>query len=162
MESTLQDVPLIAGYLHDAEFRPTDLAFDGEQGTLTLKLRRICYERPEKGRFLLLFPVIRFPWIESSLVVTGVRGLTQHWLKRWHADSGEPCLLLDVTRKDGSTLEFQSDFLTAKASISPGSRLLLEDLSDPLPGSKVIDCCRSVFRSMQEIERLRRNAQPRR
>ena len=154
LRATLDDVPVLDGYLHDASFVPNDLEFDADAKTLKLPLERICYEKPERGKALFIFPVIRLPWIESLLTVTNVQDVVWEWKRGrdQHRDDGHMLLGL-VHKKD--LLELRSPILLVTGRVSPDTRILLEDTSGPSVKRRVTDFGRTVFQAMDEIDRLR-------
>jgi len=155
LKATLKHVPLLAGYLHDAEFSVSDLVLDRERKTLALTLLRVCYEKPEKGRFLWVLPVIRHPWMKSRLTLTGVQSVAQQDLRG--ASQGEPCMLLDIVQPAMTTLELQATTALIRAEVSSDTGILIEDLGEPREGTRVIDFRRPAFTAMQEIEALRQD-----
>ena len=155
LKASLDDIPLLCGYLHDASFTPGGLHFDREHRELTLRLERICYEQPKEGKVLLVIPVIRFPRVQSALTLTHVQDVSQEWISKRHTDLRDLHMLLDFTRRDERTVELRSHDLKVTAKVSGASRILLQDILAPSAKPSVTDFGTGVFHAMDEIEKLR-------
>lgn len=155
LRATLDDVDLLCGYLHDASFRTSGISMDSGAKRFSLKLERICYEKCQAGKAFFFIPVFRYPWIDSCLVVTGVERFESTCRAERHKRTDDRHLLLDIKRKGNDKLEISSDDLRLSLFVTRSSQITLEDLSEPSPGRKVTDFSRSVFRGMEEIDKLR-------
>jgi len=154
LKATLRDVPLLDGYLHDASFVPNDLEFDADAKTLRLPLDRICYEKAERRKVLLVFPVICFPGVECLLTITNVRDVVQNWKRGKPQDPDDLHTLLDLVHEN-HVLELRSDALVIRVTVSPDTGILLQDTSGSSTRTVVTDFAATVFRGMDEIEKLR-------
>jgi hypothetical protein len=155
LRATLADVDLLCGYLHDANFQTSDITMDSNAKLFSLKLERICYEKREVSKALFFIPVIRYPWINSRLAVTGVERLESTKTDKEKEQADDRHLLLDIRLKGNDRLEIASDDLRLSLFVTQSSQITLEDLADALPGRKVTDFSRSIFQGMAEIDRLR-------
>jgi hypothetical protein len=155
LRATLDDVALLCGYLHDASFSTSDIKMHSDTKRFSLKLERICYEKREIVKALFFIPIIRYPWIDSCLTVTGVESFESVWRKKRQQRTDDRHLLLDIERKGNDRLEISSEDLRLSLVVTRSSRITLEDLSEPASGRKVTDFSRSVFRGIEEIDKLR-------
>jgi len=154
IKASVSDIPLLDGYLHDASFVPDDLRFDSDSRSVTLTLERICYERPERGKAMFIFNVIRFPWIESELTFSHVKGTEQKWSSGHLRQPGEQQMLLDL-ESEANTIRLRSHALTLVITVEPDSVVTITDLSEPSAKRRVTDFGKCVFRSLEEIDKLR-------
>ncbi|MCC6547947.1 hypothetical protein IT570_12345 [Candidatus Sumerlaeota bacterium] len=152
---TVRDLPLLSGYLHDALFVPCAVKHDAERQHLRVPLERICYERAERGRFLGLCPIVRFPWIESVLCFTAVRAVEEKWVKRRKRDPGERQMLLEMGCLKSDVVAIEADELHLVVTVSPETTIGIDDIGKPSTRARTMDIGRGVFRSMAEIEKLR-------
>ena len=133
LRAKLDDVSLVCGYLHDASFQTSGIKMDSDAKQFSLKLERICYEKREAGKAFFFIPVIRYPWINSCLVVTGVERFETTSRNEHRKRTDGRHLLLDIERKGHDRLEISSDDLRLSLLVTPSS----------------------VFQGMEGIDKLR-------
>ena len=155
IKASLDDIPILEGYLHDAYFSAQDLHFDKGKGELTLKLERICYEQAEKGKFLFIIPILKFPWMESVLTVTDVKDVSKKKLKKKPELINGMHMLLSIERRKGDVLQIKSYGIRIDITVSDTCRIFIKDISLVKTKSKNIDFLKGVFRSLEEIEKLK-------
>ncbi|MDQ7780331.1 MAG: hypothetical protein RDV41_11600 [Planctomycetota bacterium] len=158
IKARLTDIPVLSGYLHDAEMNLRDVNYVESDRSLHVRLLRIHHEEPKRGRFLFLFPVVRYRYMPSLLTVTQVAGIE---FKRPGRRRGPPdvgLLLVCVCRRDNDDVCLETDSLDIVVHASADADLILQD--DPKPQDRycVVDLGRRpLFSGMDEIDKLRVN-----
>ncbi len=155
IKASLDDIPVLEGYLHDAYFSPEGLHFDKEKDEVTLKLERICYEQCEKGKFLFILPILKFPWMESVITVTDVKDVSKKRLKKKPELINGMHMLLSIERQKGNVIEIKSHGIRIDITISDTCRIFIKDISLVKTRPKNIDFFKGVFRSLEEIDKLK-------
>jgi hypothetical protein len=154
LKASIQDIGLLCGYLHDAYFKPEEVAFDSGKNLFTMPLDRVCYERGEPGKALLIFRVIRYPWMRSRLSITGVTEMNTKRKDRGVDGPGSTQQLLEIEVKDAKTIEIESAHLRIALAISEPAEVTLRDEALDT-GRRVLDFSKGVFHGLEEIEKLR-------
>lgn len=154
LKASIQDIGLLCGYLHDAYFKPEEVAFDSGKNLFSMPLDRVCYERGEPGKALFIFRVIRYPWMRSRLTITGVAEMNQKWKDRGVDGPGSTQQLLEIDAKDGKMIEIESAHLRIALAISEPVEVTLRDEALDT-GRKVLDFSKGIFYGLDEIEKLR-------
>ena len=154
LRGSVEDISLIGGYLHDGYFKPSGIAYDREHRRFSMILDRIWYEHGERGKFLFLIPVIRFPWMRSVLELTGVVSVDQRLIDRGVDGPAGEQLLMHIVEEEDGTIEIASTHIEIRLTISHDTEIVLED-REPVDRPKAVDFFKCIFRSLPEVEKLR-------
>lgn len=155
LKASLQDIPILDGYLHDAYFKPDDIAFNADKRCFTMDIERVCYERAMRGKVCFLIPVIRYPWIHSHITMNGVESVNQKWNDRGVDGPDNKQLLMDIENKSGNIIVFGSTHLRITLTVSSDFEFILIDEPKPEDVPLVIDFSKGIFYGMGEINKLR-------
>jgi len=158
LRASLADIPILDGYLHDSYFKPDDVVFDADKRCVAMDIERVFYEGAERGKVLWFIPVIRYPYIRSRIIMTGVEKTEQKRKNRGVDGPDGKHLLMDIEQKSENTIELGSTHLRITLTVAPDFELTVVDDSEPKKGSRAMDFCKGIFHGLDEIDKLRVNA----
>ena len=159
LKASLKDIPILSGYLHDAYFKPEEIAFDATKQCFTMNLERVYYEGAERGKFLWLIPVVRYPWIQSHITMIGVQQMDRKWQDQGVDGPDDKQLLMDIEQRSEKTIVLGSNHFKITLTVAQDFELTLVDESQPEDKPRVTDFSKGIFYGMDEINKLKVNAQ---
>lgn len=158
IKASLEDIPILDGYLHDSYFKPDEVKFDSDKRCFAMDLERVCYERADPGKVLWFIPVIRYPWILSHLTMRGVEEIEQKVVSsRLDGPDGKQ-QLMDIVQKSDNHIELGSHGTKITLTLSSDFVLTLEDVPDSITSSRITDFSKGIFYGMDEINKLKIDA----
>ncbi len=160
LKASLADIPILDGYLHDSYFKPEDIEFDAKKRCFSINLERVYYERAKRGKFLWLIPVVRYPWIQSRVTIKGVSKMDQKWIDRGVDGPDNKQLLMDIQHKSEDTIVLGSTHFKVTLTVAQDFELTLVYKLMSEHGPRITDFSRGIFYGMDEIDKLRMDAQP--
>ena len=75
-------------------------------------------------------------------------------------NADQRCFTMDLERKSEDTIVLGSTHFKITLTVAPDFELTLTDAPEPEDGPRITDFFKGIFRGMDEIDRLRVNAQP--
>ncbi len=160
LKASLKQIPILEGYLHDSYFKPDAITFDPDKRCFAMDVERVYYEGAERGKVLWFIPVVRYPWIQSHLTMTGISQMDQKWHDRGVDGPDDKQLLMGIAQKSDDTIELGSTHFRITLSVTSDFELILLDEPEPEKGPRVTDFSKGIFYGMDEIDELRVDAQP--
>ena len=158
IKASLEGIPILGGYLHDSYFKPDEVMFAADKRCFTMELERVFYERAERGKVLWLIPVVRYPWIQSHLTMTGVDNVEQERKNKGVDGPDNKQLLMDITQKSDSIIELGSTHFRITLTIASDFALTIVDDTESEHGPRIVDFSKGIFSGMDEINKLRVDA----